>query len=718
MGIRWSEANCGFNTTPVDQLSEGASGYAQHGEVFQFFGTDFVMGARAGFCIDLPDTFTGSQGVTATCNCGRECYARPVVPFDSDLAQKSNLANMELTMTRRQIFPNRVTGGFLLSVLALVTAVQKIHGAPTFQVWDTSQPLRETFDLSERTSWKRVPPEITTLEADPSKASSDPGYYGREYAFGGDAVVENEKITAVFSSSNGQAIIYARPALDTTGHPSAESKKGSAIVRLAPLQSGTNSTAIKRFEILRYAGDEFTIATFYAGTGSVEPSAIFSFGKGAIVEVKSAAGLTGFRLSAPLEYGVVPSFIGDDLLLAPSEYASSDELFAPSENMFVGLAEGEQSMLVMTWPKGSQQLKLNLGNDSDGKRLIQSIDFQNAGHSFYLAPLTAPGIWHRESLTAGFLEKDNPIQWKPPFSATWKTELDEAGARTTFAFRSNKGQVWRGVPGSYIYPVWLEQGQAFYHLSKKIPPKGDSVIYFLEGNETPVSVLTPADMLQSTLGREMSETILDPTGRKLRTHHRRAGAGVHRACTCGCTEAIQAVFEARQESERKDYIDGAIEDMLFFVRAHVARIEEYRRFANDMAQYLRDKTSQSPTLKEYLDTLDQIVQQIPQEYSVQAENMKSLTFADELRQKTLALADKKDAHNLETYMELLKEWRGMGGAQDYVVARCHMITRQLLQEAGAGCAQRPQAVPVAEEVRARCRQVLRNPDGYEIWANY
>src|SRR5438093_200007 len=65
-----------------------------------------------------------------------------------------------------------------------------------------------------------------------------------------------------------------------------------------------------------------------------------------------------------------------------------------------------------------------------------------------------------------------------------------------------------------------------------------------------------------------------------------------------------------------------------------------------------------------------------------------------------------------------KAWRGMGGAQDYVVAQCHTITRKLCQEAGYGCADLPKAIDVAREIRSRCRQALRNPDGYEIWANY
>jgi hypothetical protein len=63
------------------------------------------------------------------------------------------------------------------------------------------------------------------------------------------------------------------------------------------------------------------------------------------------------------------------------------------------------------------------------------------------------------------------------------------------------------------------------------------------------------------------------------------------------------------------------------------------------------------------------------EYGVQQENMKSFAYADDLVKRTLALTDKQDPNNVKAYMELLKEWRAMGGAQDYVLARCHVIVR-------------------------------------------
>ena len=52
-------------------------------------------------------------------------------------------------------------------------------------------------------------------------------------------------------------------------------------------------------------------------------------------------------------------------------------------------------------------------------------------------------------------------------------------------------------------------------------------------------------------------------------------------------------------------------------------------------------------------------------------------------------------------MALLKDWRDMGGAQDYVLAKCHTLTRSLCQAAGYGCATLPGAISLAEDIRAR-----------------
>jgi hypothetical protein len=274
------------------------------------------------------------------------------------------------------------------------------------------------------------------------------------------------------------------------------------------------------------------------------------------------------------------------------------------------------------------------------------------------------------------------------------------------------------VIGSYSYPVWFNGGKAFYRLGKKIPPKGESIIYCLERKYTPISVSTPVDIMKRTLGRQTCDPILDVAGRKLRSHHRRGGEGIRRACTCGCTDAIQVIFEASEEVEKKEYVNEAVDDMVYFVRRHMERIDEYQDFASNMIEFINLTRKSTPALKPFLNSMGSIAQEIIQEYSRREENIKTLEYTDELSRKTKALTRKKDPRNLSTYIDLSEKWREMGGAQDNLLTQCHTLTRKLLQEAGYGFVNRPQAVEIAEEIRRRCRKCLRNPDGYEIWPDY
>jgi hypothetical protein len=592
-----------------------------------------------------------------------------------------------------------------LSVLALPPGRVSAQGPANVVLWDTGTHFSDAVEVNDRGAWKAIPTDLLTFEANPPKASSDPGYYGLDYAFRGDAVVENQKVLAVFWAAKGSLVLYSKAASGTAGL--------QRILELNPVQSSGSSADLV---LVRNAADEAAVQLVFHDPS--KSALTVAFDRTEVVTVRPDANLTRFTIRARFEYGVIPGFVGDDLIYGPQEKGMSDRLEVPSENFLLALLQGEGAEFVMTWPKGKQKVRLGLAQETNSRRPIESLEFENDGQSFYLAPLAAPGIWHKETLSATNLEKDVAIAWKKPFPARWKTQLFEEAGKTTFVFRATKGDVWRGVAGSYNYPVWFEDDQAFYHLSKKVPPKGESLIYFLEGQGTPPAIATPADILKSSLGLSMADSILDIAGRKLRTHHRRGGEGVHRACTCGCTEAIQAVFEAHEEVERKADIKGDLEDMVYFVHAHVDRINEYRRFADELLRDLDSRKAAAPELGEYIDTLEPIVRQIPQECGVQQENMKSFAYADELVRRTLALTEKNDPNNVKAYMELLKDWRAMGGAQDYVVAQCHIITRKVEQEAGYGCASQPKAVALAEEIRARARHCLRNPDGYEIWADY
>ena len=616
--------------------------------------------------------------------------------------------NSSRSADSRKTLP-RKTVAILLTIVVLSTAGgTRAYSAgitPQTQVWDTGSPLGDAVDVQARANWKLVPPDLLTLEADPAAASSDPGYYGREYAFEGDAVVENAHMIAAFWSKKGNVVIYSK------SNPPARK------LEIVPLELKQGAARISRCSIMQNTGQAASLNVSFSAGSSVLPVTV-AFDRSEIVELMPARDVKGISLTAPVRYGVVPNFIGDDLIYNPRQYPSADSICVPSENLLLGLLEGESDVLVVTWPEGRQQVKLAMGGTQDS-RLIQSVDLENDGKSIYLALLSAPGIWHKEDLKPSYLEKDVESSWKRPFPAKWITQLDEAGVQTRYAFRESKlPRIWRGAAGSYCHPIWFNDDHAWYHLSKKVLPKGESIVYFLEASNTPANVSTPVDIIKATLGRQACEAMLDLPGQKLRTHHRRDAEGIRRACTCGCTEAIEAVFKAGQEVARKEYVTEAVDDMVFFVRRHMERLDEYQVFARDLLQYIEQTRKSSPGLKAYLDGIEAIVQQLPQEYDRQREHIKSLQYADEMAVKTKALTQKKDAGNLPACLELGKLWRDMGGSQDSVLGQCHVIARRLFQEAGYGCAAQPQAVEAAREIRRRCVECLRNPDGYEIWADY
>lgn len=376
-------------------------------------------------------------------------------------------------------------------------------------------------------------------------------------------------------------------------------------------------------------------------------------------------------------------------------------------------------MLTLTWDGAARGgLLASIASDANGRPSIHAVQIPASVRSLFVGASIAPGVWHREPLRPDYLEKEVTSKWSRPYPAKWTTQLLEGGVKTSFGFKEARREIWRGVPGSYNYPAWFEGDTAHFYFGKKIPPKGEAVVYHLEGQDSPADALTPVDVLKTTLGRAASAPILDVAGRKLRTHHRRAGDGVHRACTCGCTEVIQAIFEAGQETRKRDVIEGALGDMNFFVEQHVARIEEYQQFARELIAALATQTRTEPAVKAYTEELVQLTQQIVDEYANQKENMKSAAFAAELTRKTMGLTASTSTNNLGAYMELLKAWRGMGGAQDFVIAQCHTLTRKLYQQASEGVLAEPRALPIAMDVRQRCRKILRNPDGYEIWPEY
>ena len=559
------------------------------------------------------------------------------------------------------------------------------------QVWDTLTLLPPVGARSRmpqnRSNWREVRAGTT-------------GYSPQ-----GDIVIENGYLATAFCSNSGKVVVY--------------SKSGEKRAEFAPFRLKGNSENIASCKVLENTDSKAIVEAFFAAKnmeGSL--SGVFSFSREQIIQVAPAKEIKAMSILSSMKYGILPSFISDDLIFEPENYPSIGTLRIPSESLFLGLLSGGDSMLAVTWPKGEREVKLTLGDDAVDGRVIESIELENDGKSFHLAILDAPGIWHRQELKPSYLEKDITIDWERPFPAKWITQLYEDNVKTTYTFKESKNQrFWRAGVGWYVYPVWFEGGKAIYHLGKKVPPKGESVIYFLERKGTPVSISTFADVIRQTLDEKTYESIVDSEGRMQRSLKR--PDCIIGAATCGVTDRLKPVFEAGEEVEKKDYVKGGTEDMIYFLTRERERALEYQQFAREMIDFLALTRSNKPELKPFLDEIEGIAKELITEFEHEKENIKDIEYARKLAKETQAITQRKDPGNFAAYMKLKGQWTGMGGAVDDLNRKLHTITRKLFQQAGYRCVdQSPETVKIAEEIRKRAIKCLRKPGGYEIWSNY
>jgi len=139
-------------------------------------------------------------------------------------------------------------------------------------------------------------------------------------------VVENGYLIAVFWAGRGRMIVYSK------------ADAGRKTIEFTPLQMKQQSARISRCEVLRNAGDEVALDVTFSASGQ-DCSAVLAFDKTRIVEIRPTENMKGISLASSIEYGVAPSFVGDDLILAPAQFASASTLYVPAENVFLGLTK-------------------------------------------------------------------------------------------------------------------------------------------------------------------------------------------------------------------------------------------------------------------------------------------------------------------------------------------------------------------------------------------
>jgi hypothetical protein len=174
--------------------------------------------------------------------------------------------------------------GLLLAAWVGGMAGQTKAAEKNIVLWDTGTPLSEGAELKSRADWQAVPSELFVFEADPLKAASDPGYYGLEYSFQGDAVVENRYLTALFQTDRGRVVLFAKTKpVPPPAKPGTAVPLGRKILEFIPEPGAGRFTQIQRCAILRNVADEVLLKVIFGGAGSTTTTVLFSLGRDEIV---------------------------------------------------------------------------------------------------------------------------------------------------------------------------------------------------------------------------------------------------------------------------------------------------------------------------------------------------------------------------------------------------------------------------------------------------
>lgn len=472
-------------------------------------------------------------------------------------------------------------------------------------------------------------------------------------------------------------------------------------LKILPFNSeGTKSEKITLCKVVEDNKEKGVEIRTHFSAGHKEIEGSFFFYPEGTVRITPSRNMEGVFIFTEISFGVLPGIFLEDIIYKPKEYPSLAEIYVPSENLFLGLLKGRDGILVCTWPEGDQKVKLLLKDGKKQRRLIRAVELKLDGKSIYLGILAAAGIWHKEELLPSFLEKDVEINWKRPFPAEWKTQLLETGVKTTYFLGDKKDEIWRPNVGHYVYPAWVEGEKAFFHLSKKIPPKGQAFIYSMQGHKK-----TTLEFVKKFPTAEMFAKIKEE---KSYTSDPREAPSVGFPACWGTGLVRGTIFRVGAQAREKEFLREYTNYLAGYVAVIQQRHREYYTFIQEMKitlDFWMQKETDNSEVLSFLEQMKQSLKKVDYTYHKKMEWAgKSpsyvVAYSDELAERLKALIEVEGTepfpecdHIVATFNRL--SWahhEGMGKAFGTVV-------REWFLKAGYACIDKPQAVKYAQEIR-------------------
>jgi hypothetical protein len=534
-------------------------------------------------------------------------------------------------------------------------------------------------------------------------------------SFKGDAVLANKLVTVVLRKGAAGAEIYA----GTTG-PRAV---------LAPAAGGAKSKISSVKATANGRGGVAVEAAFEGGTTvafELKPAVPF-------VKATPAGEAVAMRVEAPSRFGVLPDFFADDMVV-DAKVIPVDKTDIPGENFFMSMLDGGSAIVTAIWDKTREDITLTLattggadaaapkklayGGDGgvwirdDSRRVIESVQIPHAKDgSVWVSVLEGKGIWHHVDVPAGQRAAIN-LEWKIPFTAKWKGSFMRQDCTTDswdFEYHPGKRGRWSGVVGGYNIPCWIDGKDtlaAYIEPPHKFTPRGSTgmniqgpfIVYPIERTEkTPVESFTIVDLMRNSLGTGPCEYIMDVAGQ---------GSSDKGLYTCSLEAVLPQFFEAGKQKDERVFLESMLEQVHVFVKTIQDRANAYVDFHNELLKWLGEQKTAHAELAEFITKMEGLTKKIG---SRKAGGAPRVAKAVEPLKKAVT-AD--DMH--VNYHGTVRSVAGIGLSQDNQVARARLAVKVLRRQATIAMAIDPKTAPVAKEIRARTRKVLRGAVGHEM----
>ena len=464
-------------------------------------------------------------------------------------------------------------------------------------------------------------------------------------------------------------------------------------------KEGKPFTEMESADVLSNDGENVVLSIRFRSEGGAVMSGVFTIHRSRpIIGIKPVENVDKVYVKRDMDLALLPDRFGDDQILAAGDYSDS-RILLPYAPFLMGLTDNHAMFLAIT-PSNKQKAYL-----MKDENVFSGMEIQTAGEEIFLSLLVGRKIWYQAKILPDLNTDGWKIRWSKPFLAQWRAAV--AG------------------DGQYYSRMWGEDALSKIRTSY-LPIEGEfsrvpelSVVYaYGRSWNTPLEVLTPADILQDALGIDLMKSVLNVEGiRAYRTADQPVPLHVFLTSqdqrlwpedSPGWPESldfspIYQLLVRISMVERKGVGETAghlCEDILNSLKGLDSRIEEYEKFLASMRNFCEINEERPLEMEKSIEALEKRIADMSitriEEVSDSIEAVKGcLGTGEQLwdRGEFSRFREISESALIER-QEILAEYRG--------------LVKKMRNDAGIAITKNPETRDVSEEIRRLTQDILRN----------